>query len=297
MTDSIIIWRVTTRVPSEARLAVEEMLEFQCVAVNSFEAKDGCDWIIDGFAIVEPSYQALKLKLSEILYNCKCDQNIVLEIELVAEQDWLGENLASFPPLWVGRYFIFNSHLGIRPPVGSVSLNIDPGTAFGSGEHATTKGCLIELDKLAKSHQFRRPLDMGCGSGILALAMALTWRVPVVALDIDPEAVRVTQMNAIKNKQGNLIRVFNGTRYGFLRENVTHSYDLIVANILARPLMTMSGLLCRLLRTSQLGGGTLILSGFLERDIRWVIAPYMSRGLRLKKVNICKGWATLVLAR
>ena len=78
---------------------------------------------------------------------------------------------------------------------------------------------------------------------------------------------------------------------------MTHSYDLIAANILSRPLITMSGLLCRLLRTSQLGGGTLILSGFLESDIRWVIAPYMSRGLQLKKVNICKGWATLVLAR
>ena len=297
MTDSIIIWRVATRVPSEARLAVEEMLEFHCVAVNSFEAENNRDWIIDGFAISRPNYQVLKLKLSEVLYNCKCDQNIVLEVELVAEQDWLAKNLASFPPLRIGRYFIFNSHLGLRPPVGPVSLNIDPGTAFGSGEHATTKGCLTELDKLAKSHQFRRPLDMGCGSGILALAMALTWRVPVVAFDIDPEAVRVTQMNAIKNKQGNLIRVFNGIRHGFLRENMTHSFDLIAANILARPLIAMSGLLCRLLRASQLGGGTLILSGFLESDIRWVIAPYMSRGFQLKKVNICKGWATLVLAR
>ena len=297
MTDSIIIWRVATRVPSEARLAVEEMLEFHCVAVNSFEAEDNRDWIIDGFAISKPNYQALKLKLSEVLYNCKCGQNIALEVELVAEQDWLAKNLASFPPLRIGRYFIFNSHLGLRPPVGPVSLNIDPGTAFGSGEHATTKGCLTELDKLAKSHQFRRPLDMGCGSGILALAMALTWRVPVVAFDIDPEAVRVTQMNAIKNKQGNLIRVFNGIRYGFLRENLMHSFDLIAANILARPLIAMSGLLCRLLRVSQLGGGTLILSGFLESDIRWVIAPYMSRGLQLKKVNIYEGWATLVLAR
>ena len=97
MTDSIIIWRVATRVPSEARLAVEEMLEFHCVAVNSFEAEDVRDWIIDGFAIAEPNYQALKLKLSEVLYNYKCDQNIVLEIELVAEQDWLAESLASFP--------------------------------------------------------------------------------------------------------------------------------------------------------------------------------------------------------
>ena len=297
MIDTTVIWRISTRVPSEVRLAVEEMLEFYCVAVNSFETNCIGEWSIDGFSSFEPNFPAFRLKLLEVLDEYNCDANIGLQIEPVEDQDWLSKNIASFPPFRIGRYFIFNSHLEIRPPMGLVPLNIDPGTAFGSGEHATTKGCLKELDRLAKTHQFRRPLDMGCGSGILALAMALTWRVPVRAVDIDPEAVRVTQMNAIKHKQKNLIRVFNGTRYGFLRENITHSYDLIVANILARPLIKISGFLCRLLRTSKLGGGTLILSGFLERDIRLVIAPYMSRGLRLKNINICEGWATLVLVR
>ena len=96
-------------------------------------------------------------------------------VDLVPQRDWLAENLASFPPLHIGRYFIYGSHVEVAKPAGAVTLNLDPGTAFGSGEHASTAGCLTILDTLAKSRRFKRPLDMGCGSGILALAMAKGW--------------------------------------------------------------------------------------------------------------------------
>ena len=297
MTDAVFLWRVAANVPADARLAVEEILETHCVVVSSMETGDGSAWDVEGFIGVEPDRKAFQKDLARVLKACGHAPEAAFKFDLVPPRDWLAENLASFPPLHIGRYFIYGSHVEVPQPAGAVTLNLDPGTAFGSGEHASTAGCLTVLDTLAKSRRFKRPLDMGCGSGILALAMAKTWRVPVVASDIDPESARVTRLNARQNGVGPLVRAVCGRGYRSQAVARSGPYDLIVANILARPLIKMAGDLVRHLRPARQGGGTAILSGLLARDARWVAAAHEAWGLRLNRTLVHDGWATLVLSR
>lgn len=297
MTDPVFLWRIETRVPPEARLAVEELLETRSVAVSAFEIDGGARWSIEGFAGAEPDRVAITKELGRVLAACGVEEEAKVSFDLVPPRDWLAENLASFPPLKLGRYFIHGSHVETAPPPGSISIHLDPGTAFGSGEHATTAGCLTVLDSLAKGRRVRRALDMGCGSGILAIAMAKTWRRPVVAADIDPESARVSRINARRNGVGRLVRAVCGPGYRSPQVRRGGPYDLIVANILARPLIAMAGDLARHLRPPQQGGGIAVLSGLLERDARWVAAAHEARGLRLRGMLVRDGWATLVLMR
>ena len=297
MTESTLVWRVSVRVPVAARLAAENMLQSCCAVVTSFEVEDDISWKVEGFTINAPDRLALELAVFNVLHACQCDEVVRLKIDLLPERDWLAHNLASFSPLSIGRYFIFGSHMEAKTPAGAIKLLLDPGTAFGSGEHATTSGCLKILDQLAKFRKFRRPLDMGCGSGILALAMAKTWRRLVFASDLDSEAIRVTRINARKNQIAPLMRTARGIGFRSQFMNRALPFDLIVANILARPLIAMAADLERHLQGANDGGGTVVLSGFLERDARWVIAAYKAHGLTFKRIRIFDGWATLVLER
>jgi ribosomal protein L11 methyltransferase len=180
-------------------------------------------------------------------------------------------------------------------------LRVNAGTAFGSGEHESTYGCLLALDRLRRltAHAWAirrsRPalLDLGCGSGILAMAMAKAWRGPVVAADIDPEAVRVTTYNVRRNGESALVRavVSDGLSARDLRRK--GSFALITANILARPLCKFApGLAARLAR-----GGYLVLAGLLSRQEAMVIAAYRTQGMRLHRRIALNGWSTLILKR
>lgn len=297
MNGPVFLWRVETRVPAVARLAVEEMLETRCVAVSSFETDGGARWTVEGFTGAEPDRDAYTREIARILRTCGIDEPPSAKFDLAAPRDWLAENRAVFPPRRLGRYYIYGSHIETPPPAGSTPIRLDPGTAFGSGEHATTARCLTVLDGLAKGRAFRRPLDMGCGSGILAIAMAKTWRRPVMASDIDPESARVTRLNARRNGVGPLVCALCGPGYRSPLVAAGGPYDLIVANILARPLIAMAGPLHRHLRPSGRGGGWAVLSGFLERDARRVAAAHRAHGLRLRRVLVDDGWATLALSR
>ncbi len=292
-----IIWRVFISVPAGVRLDIEDMLQASCMVVSSFESADCVTWSVEGLTIIKPDRLALEATLSNVLRARKCHQDIPLEIDLLPERDWLIYNQASFPPFRIGRYFILGSHVGAQTPTGSVRLHLDSGAAFGSGEHATTAGCLRILDDLAKVRRFRRPLDMGCGSGVLAIAMAKTWRRKVIASDIDPDAIRVTEWNARKNRIAPLILSVRGDGFRPRFVNREGHFDLIVANILARPLISMAADIERHLRGTDAGGGAVILSGFLVRDIRWVIAAFKARRLILQRIFILDGWATLLLTR
>src|SRR5690606_26571386 len=121
--------------------------------------------------------------------------------------DWLAENRRAFPPLRAGRYFIYGSHYQGDAPAGARRVMLDAGIAFGSGEHATTRGCLLALDRHARRRRVRRALDLGCGSGILAIAIARSWPARVVATDIDRNAVRVATENVSRNAVGGRVRV------------------------------------------------------------------------------------------
>ncbi|MBL6942691.1 MAG: 50S ribosomal protein L11 methyltransferase [Rhodospirillales bacterium] len=253
---------------------------------------DGSLWNIEGFSDAEPDEQAILRALAKTARSNGIPPPPA-KIDLVPPKDWVAGNLADFPPIAVGRYFIHGTHFDGKPPAGAMALKLDAGPAFGSGEHPSTAGCLTVLDQLARRHQFRNMLDMGCGSGILTIAMAKTWRVPLVACDIDDEAARVTAANAVRNGVGNLVRACFGPSYRTPDVAKARPYDLIVANILARPLRVMAGdLACALAP-----GGVTVLSGLLKRDARLVLNAHRDRGLTLVRTVLIGDWATIVMRK
>ncbi len=208
-------------------------------------------------------------------------------------EGWLARTYASFPEQLIGRRFaVRGSHLEPGVPAGRIALTLDAGLAFGSGEHGSTRGCLRALERAARRRP-RRILDLGTGSGILAMAAARLLRRPVLATDIEPDSVRVARQNATKNRLGRLVKVrlADGWRHPVVRAG--GPYDLVIANILARPLCLMA----RHLRMHLALGGTVILSGLLGTQARSVIAAHRHHGLRLEaRVNEAP-WTTLVLRR
>jgi len=300
MTQPTFLWRIETKVPRAARAAIEDVLETRCVAVASFKVDnddDDSDWLIEGFTGAEPDRDGIRKDIARTFGDVGVDAEAWVKCDLVPPRDWLAENMTAFLPVSIGRYFIHGTHFDGLIPAGAIPILLDPGTAFGSGEHASTAGCLEALDSLARSHRFRRPLDMGCGSGILGIAVAKTWRAAIIASDIDPESARVTRLNARRNGVGALIRAVCGPGYQSRPVNGGGPYDLITANILARPLIHMACDLSRHLRSARDGGGIAVLSGLLERDGNRVAHAHQVHGLRIRRRLVRNGWLTLVMSR
>jgi ribosomal protein L11 methyltransferase len=210
--------------------------------------------------------------------------------EQLEDRDWLAENQLAFPPLRVGRFFIYGSHHRGRVPAGAIGIMLDAATAFGTGEHPSTRGCLMALEWLARRHHFRRPLDIGTGTGILAIAAAKLLRRKILASDIDRGSVRVARHNLARNGVAHLVRVRRTA--GYRDRAIGNSrYDLILTNILARPLALMARDLARALRP----GGRAVLSGLLRRQEPVVLAPHRGCGIVLERRLVIDGWSTLVL--
>lgn len=218
---------------------------------------------------------------------------IEAEIAGVPDVDWVRQSLAGLPPVSAGRFFLHGSHDRLRRRVGGVSLEIDAGTAFGTGHHGTTAACLLALDHILKSRQPRRIFDLGCGTGVLAIAAAKAIRRPVLATDIDPEATRVTRVNARLNHL--VPHVFAITAAGLHHPVISRSapYDLIFANILARPLAALAQGIASLLAT----GGHVVLSGLTRDQLRWIKACYVARGLVHVRTIVIGNWIALVLRK
>lgn len=210
-----------------------------------------------------------------------------LQISPLPNKDWLRECYKSFPPIVIGKYYIYGSHITGIPPADKIALKIDAATAFGTGEHQTTHGCLAALNNL--DFEPKSMIDIGCGSGILAMACAKTFQKPVDAVDIDPESVRIAVQNAKTNHLSHLIHIWESTGYSA----VLKKYDLILCNILARPLIEMAPEL----KEHLLPGGQAILSGFLTRQERWVLKAHTDTGLKLIRRYRIKGWSTLVIKK
>ncbi len=209
-----------------------------------------------------------------------------VKIEAMENKNWLLECYQSFKPITIGKYFIYGSHID-EVPSDKISLQIDAATAFGTGEHQTTHGCLEALNELDFVPQ--KVIDVGCGSGILSMAYAKTFNKKVDAVDIDPESVRVATQNASINGLDGLMRVWHSNGY----EQVQDKYDLVLCNILARPLMDMAADLKDHLNE----GGVAILSGFLNRQERWVLKAHTDIGFKLLKRYRINGWSTLVIQK
>ncbi len=294
------LWQISLVAPLPAALAFEQALGEFAEAVSRFEVAPGA-WRLQALFRQRPDRDGLDRALAAAASANGIEAPTVAE-EILAERDWLALNRAQFPPVQAGRFFIARSHdggsgrgsgRGSGGPGGGVRLTLDAGPAFGSGTHETTRGCLLAIDRLARRRRFRNGLDLGCGSGILSLAMAAALRIPVVAADIDVWAVSTAKANVRANGLSHWVRVYKSDGFAALGLRRAAPYDLIVANILARPLIALAPAIARHLAR----GGTVILSGLLRGQEAALVAAYRCQGLRLVERIRLDGWSTLICAR
>jgi ribosomal protein L11 methyltransferase len=282
---------VSVDVPEEAVEVFEAALASACDTVGLFRDHASGTWRVEGVREVNKDFGALEAAL--LLASELAGLDVPLRREATVPDGWLARSYASFPEQRIGRHFaVRGTHLRSPASTGRITLTLDAGLAFGSGEHGSTRGCIRALEAVAW-RQPRRILDLGTGSGVLAMAAAHLLRRKVLAIDIEPWSVWVAQRNVALNRLGRLVavRLADGWRHATARRR--GPYDLIFANILARPLCLMA----RQLALHLLPGGTAILSGLLESQIRAVLAAHRHCGLRLEAIMREGPWVTLVLRR
>jgi ribosomal protein L11 methyltransferase len=216
---------------------------------------------------------------------------VEFDIEPLPDLDWVAESRKALPPIQAGPFYVYGAHVTEPPPEGAIPIKVEASVAFGTGQHETTRGCLLALADLAKGRRIATALDMGCGTGILAIAVAKLWRCRVIAVDNDPDAVRLTVENAAVNGVAGLVSAHLGDGYRCPAVADHAPYDLIVANILADPLQAMAPDLIRTLAP----GGVAILSGLLTEQADGVCAAH--RPLELIKDYPLNEWTTLVLSQ
>ena len=286
------IWAVTLEVPKDAGALFAAALVDLTETFSWFDSADGAAWRLELLMQLRPDPAALEARLA-LAAAAAGVAPPRLAVERLPDKDWLAESRRKFPPLSVGRFFIHGTHFRGRVPAGRIGLALDAGLAFGSGSHESTRGCLLAIDRLARMRRVRRPLDLGCGSGILAIAMARRWRVSTVAADIDPVAVMVARANARRNGAGRLVRTVasDGLRARALRRS--GPYDLIVANILARLLARLAPQMARL----SARGGVILLSGPLVVQAAGVAAAYRAQGFAAWRRIRLGDWVTIILGR
>jgi ribosomal protein L11 methyltransferase len=211
--------------------------------------------------------------------------------EQLADADWLAMALSGLPPVRAGRFFVYGMHDRGRLPASTVNLRIEAGAAFGTGHHGTTVGCLMAYDKLLKARNFAKVLDVGAGTGLLAIAAARTGSKIAVGTDIDRPSVRISRENAKVNRANARFVHASGLSNRLVADNAP--YDLVFANILARPLISLA----QDIKNALVPGGTVILSGLLRTQERMVKAAYLSRGFKVVNRIHRDAWAALVLQR
>jgi ribosomal protein L11 methyltransferase len=209
------------------------------------------------------------------------------------DQDWIRLSQEGLPPVRAGRFFVYGAHdAGLVPP-GVLALKIEAGMAFGTGHHETTALCLSALSDLAKRRRYRNVLDLGCGTGLLAIAAAKLWRRRVLATDIDRVAIEVTDENARANGVAPLVHAETADGMTHPAISTQAPFDLIIANILAGPLTHLAPGIARAVAK----GGTLVLSGLLTWQENLVVSFYTPHGLILRQRRRDGPWSALVLER
>jgi len=283
---------VFVEVPDAAVEAYEAALGTACATVGFFFAdEDRGIWRVEG--VRDAGADEARLQDALALAALVTGVPARLRREATEAEGWLARTYDSFPEQRVGRRFLVRgTHQASGTAAGRLVMTLDAGLAFGSGEHGSTRGCLRALEVVARRRP-RRILDLGTGSGILAMAAAMLLRRPVLATDIEPWSARVAGQNAVANGVGRLVRPVLANGWHGRPVQAGAPYDLVMANILARPL-------CRMARDLALGlapGGTAILSGLLVSQARMVLAAHRLRGLRLESAWREGPWVTLVLRK
>jgi ribosomal protein L11 methyltransferase len=302
-----------------------ESLEDQDIATAAYEGADG-RW---GLSIhfPEPPNETAVRALIALAAGAKVANAV--RFETVEAKDWVAASLQGLAPVEAGRFVVHGKHDRARVAVNRIGIEIEAALAFGTGHHGTTRGCLLALDGLVKRRR-KRPkvkmtptptlplagggrrhresfltlkgggsrsgsklLDIGTGTGVLAIAAARGLRRPVLASDIDPLAVTVARANAYLNKSGALVEVVHAGGLNARKFRARAPFDIVFANILLGPLMRMARPMTRLLAP----GGRVVLSGLLASHASAALAAYRAQGLVLERRIVLEGWVTLMLRR
>ena len=291
------LWRTEIVVPAGAVPVFESAMAEHAIAVSSFDADPaargtGQLWHIQALNTAPPDHAALTARLAAAAIAARI---AVPEPHVTpfSPHDALQASEGVQDPIRIGRFTIWNTPGREAATTRRYDLSIDCGLAFGTGRHESTQGCLLALNDLAKARRFERVLDLGTGSGILAFAAARLWCGRVWAIDHDPVAVRIACGNAARNRLRHRVRIARGSGVQAPSVAADAPYDLITANILAAPLVSLAPDLVSVLAPT----GVIVLSGLLESEEAGVRAAYRAHGLALVRRIVRAGWSTLILGR
>jgi ribosomal protein L11 methyltransferase len=256
-------------------------------AIAAFEGPGG-RWEVTMHFATTPD-QALVRELVTDAAGTDAAKNIVFDT--VEAKDWVKATLEDLVPVPAGRFVVHGHHDRARVPPNKIGIEIEAALAFGTGHHGTTRGCLLLLDHVLKAWRPQRVLDLGTGTGVLAIAAAKALQENVLASDIDPLSVRVAQENARLNGSGHLVQAIPATGFSAPQFAQAGPFDLVLANILANPLRQLATPMARHLAPSAL----VILSGLLTPQAASVISVYRARGLVPVRHLRIEGWSSLLL--
>ena len=265
--------------------ALSELYWPAAEAVGLFDNEDD-SWSVEATFPDKPDEAALKNFLEH-----QGAGDVAIFIETIPDADWVSISQAGLHPVCAGRFIIHGSHDSDSVHGNRWAIEIEAGEAFGTAHHGSTLGCLRAIDELAKKNHFGSVLDVGTGSGVLAIAAARVWRARVIASDLDPVARKTAQENVRRNCAHATVSTItaDGLAHPLIREN--RPYDLVIANILATPLISLAHDIMKALRP----GGIVILSGITREQAGRVAAAYGAAGFsRLRQFTICD-WVTLTL--
>lgn len=267
-----------------------EMLPPEETAAAAFEIDDGRTWSVEVYFAAAPDEDMVR----ELLVAC-IGKPLAARAEFseIHEKDWVAASLEGLPPVRAGRFVVHGSHDRHRVRGNEIGIEIEAALAFGTGHHGTTRGCLMHFNDLVKRRRPQRVLDVGTGTGLLAIAAARVLQCPVAAGDIDPISTTTARANALANKAGAYVRPVTATGTRHPAVTAMAPYDVIFANILCRPLMKLA----TSIRAVAADNCDLILSGLLPRDVNAILSAYRTQGFRLVQRKDLEGWVSLTLRR
>ncbi len=260
---------------------------------------DGLHWCVEIHFAEPPDQSRLRREVARLFGE---ETARALRFETIAPRDWVAASLAGLKPVEAGRFTIHGAHDRGGVAVNRIAIEIEASLAFGTGHHGTTRGCLLALDRLFKQTSGPRAgrrrraavaLDIGTGSGVLAIAAAKTMRSRILASDLDPAAVRIAQDNARRNNVCGYVEIVRANGLRARRLDECRPYSLVFANILLAPLKRLAAPVAQRLAP----GAHVILSGLLPTHANAALAIYRAHGLRLVRRITLEGWVTLVLTR
>lgn len=268
---------------------LSESLDGNDVAVVAFEQPGG-RWDVTMYFTQEPDRDATRNLIALAAGQAVAD---TMTFDTVAATDWVKSSLEGLAPVSAGRFVVHGSHDRTRVQPNKLGIEIEAALAFGTGHHGTTRGCLLLLDRVLCQRTPKRVLDLGSGTGILAIAAAKALRRPILASDIDPRSVIVARENARLNGVGNWVESICATGFTSSRFAANGPFGLVLANILANPLRQLATPMTRHLAPSA----SVILSGLLPHQADSVIAAYRGNGIKLLRRLQVDGWTSLLMQR